>query len=95
MGKIRRKHSSSFKLKVALEAIKGHFTMSEIMQKHSLHASRIHEWKKRLLAEGQKIFDSPNVKAQPDSKQAEIDLLHQKIGQLIIERDFLKKKLDV
>lgn len=91
MGRTRRKFSSAFKAKVALEALKERRTLSELSKEFELHPNQISQWKKEFLAASSSIFDS----SKESSKQPEVDTdkLYTKIGQLEMERDFLKKSL--
>jgi len=88
----RRNHSPSFKAKVALAALKGDRTMSELATQFDLHPNQIKQWKDQLLAGVPDVFDS---KAGA-SKEPAIDVksLHAKIGQLTLENDFLEGALD-
>ena len=49
MSKERRKHSPSFKAKVALEAVKGEQTMAQLAARYFFHPGQIQAWKKSLL----------------------------------------------
>jgi len=89
MSRIYKKHGSSFKCKVALEAIKERKTIAELCQEYSVAASQISAWKKQIEEGGSKIFESK----QGDNHKAEIDRLHRVIGQLAAERDFLERVL--
>jgi len=80
-----KKHGTSFKAKVALEAIKERKTVADLCQEHGLAASQIFAWKKELEEGCSKIFED-NKK---DNHKGEIDRLHRVIGQLTAERDFL------
>lgn len=91
VGKKRRNHSPSFKAKVALEAIRGESTMSELAEKYDLHANQIQRWKADLIAGAADVFGGNKQERQDNEKQ--IDKLHSKIGQLTMERDFLSKAL--
>ena len=90
----RRKHSANFKAKVALEAAKNENTLNQIASKYQLHPAQVSQWKGELLDGIETIFESPTkFKNSEQQKEKEIAQLHQKIGQLTIENDWLKKKL--
>jgi transposase-like protein len=57
MGQTRRKFSSAFKTKVALEAIKGKETIAALAQRFELHANQINAWKQEFLEKSASIFD--------------------------------------
>ena len=85
----RRNHTSTFKAKVALEALKGEYTLAELAGRYDLHSNQIQRWKNMLTDGAVDLF----VAQEKDRKdtEAEIDKLHSKIGQLTVERDFLAK----
>ena len=86
----RRNHSPAFKAKVALEAIKGEQTLSELAERFQVHPNQITQWKKKLLEEAPEVFTSgkKHEEDEPDVKE-----LHAKIGQLAVENDFLSGAL--
>jgi transposase len=84
----RRNHSSAFKAKVALEAIKGEQTLVELSERFQIHPNLIVEWKKVLLERAPDVFDKGKPSREPDVKE-----LHAKIGQLAMENDFLSVAL--
>lgn len=86
MARIYKKHGSSFKSKVALEALKGSRTVAELCQEYSVAASQIFAWKKQLEEGCTKVFEDN----QKDNHKEEIDRLHKVIGQIAAERDFLE-----
>ena len=91
MGKVTRKrHSAEFKARVALEAIKGEQTLAEIGAKHGIHLTMVAAWKK-AATEGIVASFSPKAPASGGGNEAEMARLHAKIGQLVMERDFLAK----
>ena len=91
MKQNRRKHSSSFKAKVALEALKGEETTAELAGRFEVHPSQIRVWKK-VLAEGVAgIFGGDQNQKRKD-EEVLIAQLYQQIGQLKVERDFLESK---
>jgi transposase-like protein len=89
MGR-KNKHAPEFKAKVALAAVKGQKTIAELCQEYSLHESMIHKWKSALQQNAIQIFSGPTVKSDDEQK---VSHLHSKIGELLVERDFLKKAL--
>ena len=91
MGNVRKRHSAEFKTKVAVEAIRQQKTANEITAEYGVHATQVNTWKKQALAAIPDAFISKRRKEQ-NNRQAEIDELHRQIGQLIAERDWLKKK---
>jgi putative transposase len=94
MTKTRKRYSSEFKAKVALEAIKDQKTLTELSNQFQLHPNQITRWKKQLLDEAQKIFSiNPN---NSQRKQQELETqLYQQIGELAVELNWLKKKLKI
>ena len=91
--KTRRRFSSEFKAKVALEAIRGERTISELATKHQLHPNQITQWKRQAIENLAKTFDDKASDAHA-GREAEVTKLHAKIGQLVVERDFLAKAFD-
>jgi len=88
----RRNHSSSFKAKVALTALRGEKTLIEIAEQFEVHPTQVTEWKKQLLERAADVFDGGGAlgkaEAGPDLK-----VLHAKIGQQALEIDFLGSAL--
>ena len=90
----RRNHDAGFKARVALEAVKGERTVSELAAEYGVHPTMIHQWKKALLEGASSVFERG-----ASSKGAEVDAetvktLHAKIGELTVEKDFLVQGLD-
>ncbi len=92
MAGIRKRHSQHIKVKVVVEAIKGQLTTAELTSKYGVHASQITTWKKRALEVLPEAF-SPVRKRSDTEQQALIDERYKPIGQLTVERDWLKKLL--
>ena len=86
----RRTHSAAFKAKVALAAVKGDKTLSELAQQFDLHPNQITTWKNQLLEGAAGVFGQDKGPAE-----ATVDLkaLHAKIGELALENDFLESAL--
>lgn len=91
MPNVRKRHTAEFKAKVAVEAIRQQKTTSELVTEYGILAPQISAWKKQALAAIPLAFSNKNAKAQED-RQAEIDELYRQLGQVVAERDWLKKK---
>ena len=89
MGK-GRKFKSEFKARVAIEAIKGRKTASELSSEFEVHISQISSWKKQALSGLKNIFSNVYTKRDEVAEKREDDLYRQ-IGKLKVENDFLKK----
>ena len=90
MRKPRRNHSAAFKSRVALEAIRGEKTVAQIAAHHEVHPNQVTMWKTRLLENAAGVFGGTAIAA--DGKER-IRELHEKIGELTVERDFLEGAL--
>ena len=91
MSKGRRKHSPAFKAKAALEAVKGEETIAQPAARYEVHPGQIQAWKKALVEGASGVFG--NGKEQKGSNDvALVARLHQEIGQLKVERDFLAER---
>lgn len=91
MKKTRRKFSGEFKSKVALEALRERYTLSQLAERFELHPNQICQWKQEFLERSKTIFDDD--KKKKDCDQVDSEKLYTKIGRLEMERDFLKKSL--
>lgn len=91
MGNIRKRHTAEFKAKVALAAIIGSKTGNELVAEYGVHATQISSWKRQALAAIPQAFSNQVARAA-QSNQAELDELHRQLGQVVAERDWLKKK---
>ena len=91
MRKTRRKFTSEFKSKVAIEALKERYSLSELSERFELHPNQISQWKQEFLEKSKDVFDKKSSKSKED--QVDLDTLYTKIGQLEVERDYLKKNL--
>lgn len=86
----RRRYSADFKAKVALEAIRGELTVAQLVAKHGVHQTLINAWKKQAIERMSGVF-SGRAEAAETARAEEVEKLHAKIGQLVVERDFLRK----
>lgn len=90
MKTTRKRYSADFKAKVALEAIRGDLTLAELAAKHGVHHTMIAAWKRQAV-DGMATTFSGASEAARSASDAELEKLYAKIGQLVVERDFLAK----
>jgi len=90
MRKPRRNHSAAFQARVALEAIRGEKTVAEIAAHHEVHPNQVTSWRAQLLENAAAIFGGNALAADGRERIRE---LHEKIGELTVERDFLGRSL--
>ena len=88
----RKRYTAEFKAKVALEALRGELTAAQLAAKHGIHQTMVGEWKRQAMEGLAGVFSGKSA-AQETAKstEAEVEKLHAKIGQLVVERDFLAK----
>ena len=91
---MRKSYSSDFKARVALEAVKGERTLSELASHYEVHPNQIRQWKKQLLSNVADIFSDRRKKMTQDDESEKAKLFEQ-IGRLKVELDWLKKKSDI
>src|SRR3989338_11579566 len=87
MKRSRRNHSSKFKARVALEALRGDAPLAELGSRPGVHATQIAAWRKQVLEHLSEVFDNGN----PVLEDAERHIrdLRAKVGELTMERDVL------
>ncbi len=90
MKTTRKRYGAEFKAKVALEAIRGEMTLAELAARHGVHPTMITAWKRQAI-EGLAATFSGKAEAVTAASEAELTKLHAKIGQLVVERDFLQR----
>lgn len=91
MKKVRRKFTAAFKAQVALEALKERQTLAALAEKFQLHPNQISHWKQEFMENSQLVFSGAVGKEKEEA--VNLEALYAKIGQLEMERDFLKKSL--
>ncbi|NBW72332.1 MAG: transposase [Flavobacteriia bacterium] len=94
-----KKYSSDFKLKVVLKYLSNNFTIAQICSEFNISKATLSNWVKQFRTNSSNVFSDnliSNKATKIKEKQAEkeIENLYKKIGQLTVERDFLKKVLD-
>lgn len=87
----RKQYSNDFKFKIALEAVKGVKTVSQLASEYNVHPTQIGTWKKQLVQQGNSLFTRPNDRQHREQQDKEAELYEQ-IGRLKMELEWLKKK---
>ena len=93
MARTRRRFDAKFKAKVALEAIRGLKTVSEIAQQFQVHPNQVTTWKKQLLGGAELAFENGSVASKKKNNEPEAGELYEQIGRLKVELEWLKKKV--
>lgn len=93
MKRKRKQFDGAFKAKVALNAIKGEKTLSELASQYEIHPNQIRQWKQKVMDDLPDIFSRKREKTDQDQQEL-IDELYKQIGQLKVELDWVKKKSD-
>jgi len=91
MGKQRKRHSKDFKARVALEAVKGVKTLSELASIHKLHPTQVRQWKAQLQSNAPQLFERGRGGGASDDEVLTARL-YEEIGRLKMEVKFLQKK---
>ena len=89
----RKQYSAKFKARVALEAIRGNKTLSQLGSQFKVHPIQIAKWRKLALDQLPELFGDGRRKVRGGSDDAESEVLYGQIGRLKVELDWLKKKL--
>ena len=89
MSRTRRRIDAALKAKIALEAVREQATVAELAVRHQVHPTQIYTWKKQLLEHAERAF---RTEAGDGHATKEIEQLHAKIGELVVERDFLARR---
>ena len=84
----RRRFTAAFKARVALDALQGDKTIQEIATKHKVHPNQVSAWKRQAVDGLDEVFSNGADRAGRDH-ETEVRDLHAKIGELMVERDFL------
>jgi len=88
----RRNHTPAFKAKVALAALKNDRTIAQLAEQFDVHPNQITSWKEQLLAGAADVFERGGS-TKSSAPEVDIKALHAKIGELVLENDFLERAL--
>jgi len=91
---MHRKFEAALKAKVALEAIKGEKTLAQISSEYGVHATQVTQWKQELIQRSIELFTKPN-NTMAQQQEELTDKLHKTIGEITMENNWLKKKLQI
>ena len=91
MAKKRRRYTSEFKAKVAMEALMEQRTIQELSVQYALHPNLISKWKKELHKRASELFSENKKPAESDTQST--GNLHKQIGRLQVENEWLTKSL--
>jgi transposase-like protein len=89
----RRNHTPAFKARVALAAIKGDRTLTQLAEQFDVHPNQITSWKAQLEGGAADVFVPGGNGAAAPLPAIDVKSLHAKIGELTLENDFLEKAL--
>ena len=94
MTTTRKQHSPQFKARVAVEAIRGEKTLSQLGSQFKVHPMQIAKWRKAALEQLPELFVDGRTSKTRDG-EADTDALYEEIGRLKVELDWLKKKVGI
>jgi transposase-like protein len=92
MTTTRKQYSPKFKAKMAVEAIRGERTLSQLASQYHVHPVQIGHWRNTALEQLAELFVDGRTRKRAD-QDAEKDALYEQIGRLKVELDWLKKKV--
>lgn len=92
MAAKRRRIEAGVKAKVALAAVRGDRTTSQLVSAFGVHATQIGQWKKRLMEGAPELF-SEERRREVQDQDALVTELYEQIGRLQMELGWLKKKV--
>ncbi len=91
---MRKKQEPAIKARVALEAIKGEKTAAQISSEYGVHPTQVTQWKQELLRRSAELFSKPDNSLKHQHEEV-VDKLHKTIGEITMENNWLKKKLQI
>lgn len=96
MSKKKNNYNPEFKAQVVMELLSGQKTLNELAEQYQIAPATLSSWHKQFQERAAEIFKRgpSNQEREIGEKEQEITVLQQKVGQLLVERDWLKKKSD-
>lgn len=91
MRRKRRVFGGPFRAKVAIAAVKGDKTLSELASQFEVHSNQVSAWRKELIERAAELFEDRR-RRKPDEASASQEELYEQIGRLKMEVEWLKKK---
>lgn len=91
---MRKKFEPALKARIALEAIKGEKTLAQLSSEYGVHGTQIGQWKQELIRRSAELFAKPD-NSLTHQHQEVADKLHKTIGEITVENNWLKKKLQI
>ena len=89
---MRKKHEPAIKARVALEALKGEKTAAQISSEYGVHPTQVTQWKQELIHRSAELFAKPDNTLAKQHEET-VDNLHKTIGEITMENNWIKKKL--
>ena len=98
MSTKRKIYPADFKAKLVLQVLEGEQTLNEIASKYEILPKNLQNWKKQFLENMSLAFDKSAVvkeyKKEIEDLQKDKDLIAKKLGETIVEKEFLEGKLE-
>ena len=89
----RRNHNPAFKAKMALAAVRGEKTLTELAQQFDVHPNQITQGRSQLPEGAAGVF-GPEAAANAAAPTVDVKTLHAKIGELTLANAFWEGALD-
>ncbi len=89
----RKQYSAGFKARVAIEAIRGEKTLSQLGSQFKVHPIQIAKWRKSAMEQLPELFVDGRTRKGQQPAEAVNEALYGEIGRLKVELDWLKKKV--
>lgn len=86
----RKRHNAAFKAKVGFEALVGLKTVAQLAREYGVHPTQVTQWKATIRDRLPELFESGHPGTEDQAER--IAQLHEKIGELTVDLDWLKKK---